>query len=215
MAKLFVALTAAPARPEDAGTNVIRLPYRVMVRLGLTEGDLVEVAGETSAWGRSFSAHREDEGMDIVRVDAELDRHPDLEGAMKVKVSEARTRRARKLEVAVEDFDGLEEDDVREVLRGEPVLSGDRIRIDVEKDARTLEMGLSLVGLELVGVTGRQRTVEGGVLAVHSTHPPGPVSIVPDTVIRIAGASANEGSAGEVDRHGAAGDETDGEGADG
>ncbi|APL95959.1 AAA family ATPase [Sphingobium indicum B90A] len=59
----------ANARPEDAGRGLARLPLAVMAELHLAEGDVVEIAGKRSTPARVVRPYKEDEGLDVLRLD--------------------------------------------------------------------------------------------------------------------------------------------------
>ncbi|WP_257539486.1 CDC48 family AAA ATPase [Sphingobium sp. CFD-1] len=59
----------ANARPEDAGRGLARLPLAVMAELGLAEGDVVEIAGKRPTPARVVRPYKEDEGLDVLRLD--------------------------------------------------------------------------------------------------------------------------------------------------
>ena len=59
----------ANARPEDAGRGLARLPLAVMTELHLAEGDVIEIAGKRSTPARVVRPYKEDEGLDVLRLD--------------------------------------------------------------------------------------------------------------------------------------------------
>ncbi|HEY0446455.1 MAG TPA: CDC48 family AAA ATPase [Allosphingosinicella sp.] len=62
-------LQVANMRPDDSGRGIARLPRRIMNQLGLSEGDVVELAGKRSTPARAVLPYPEDEGLDIIRLD--------------------------------------------------------------------------------------------------------------------------------------------------
>ncbi|MET0372517.1 MAG: CDC48 family AAA ATPase [Sphingobium sp.] len=62
-------IQVANARPEDAGRGLARLPLNVMAQLALTEGDVVEIIGKRSTPARVVRPYKEDEGLDVLRLD--------------------------------------------------------------------------------------------------------------------------------------------------
>src|SRR5262249_10351207 len=62
-------IQVANARPEDSGSGLARIPAAVMQELGLTEGDVVEIIGKRSTPSRAVLSYREDEGLDLLRLD--------------------------------------------------------------------------------------------------------------------------------------------------
>ncbi len=62
-------IQVANARPEDSGRGIAHLPRAVMARLGLGDGDVVEIVGKKTTPARSVGPYAEDEGLEIVRLD--------------------------------------------------------------------------------------------------------------------------------------------------
>ncbi|MDQ3143496.1 MAG: CDC48 family AAA ATPase [Pseudomonadota bacterium] len=55
--------------PADSGRGVARLPVKLMAEMGLTEGDVIEIAGKRTTAARAIRPYGEDEGLDIIRLD--------------------------------------------------------------------------------------------------------------------------------------------------
>jgi transitional endoplasmic reticulum ATPase len=62
-------IQVANARPEDAGRGLARLPLTVMAELHLAEGDVIEIAGKRATPARVVRPYKEDEGLDVLRLD--------------------------------------------------------------------------------------------------------------------------------------------------
>src|SRR3546814_19404671 len=62
-------LQVANARPEDSGRGLARLSRMTMAALGLEEGDTVEIIGKRSTAAHAVAPYKEDEGLDILRID--------------------------------------------------------------------------------------------------------------------------------------------------
>ncbi len=62
-------IQVANARPEDAGRGLARLPLTAMAALGLAEGDTIEIAGKRETSARVVRPYKEDEGLDVLRLD--------------------------------------------------------------------------------------------------------------------------------------------------
>ena len=63
-------LQVANARPEDSGRGLARLSRVTMQALGLSEGDVVELVGKRSTGARAVLPYQEDDGLELVRLDA-------------------------------------------------------------------------------------------------------------------------------------------------
>ncbi|NQV95726.1 MAG: AAA family ATPase, partial [Sphingomonadales bacterium] len=62
-------LQVANARPEDSGRGLARLSRDNLGKLGLIEGDVVEILGKQATPARAVLPYPEDEGLDFVRLD--------------------------------------------------------------------------------------------------------------------------------------------------
>ncbi len=62
-------LQVANARPEDSGRGLARLSRDNLGKLGLIEGDVIEILGKRSTPARAVLPYPEDEGLDFVRLD--------------------------------------------------------------------------------------------------------------------------------------------------
>ena len=62
-------LQVANMRPGDSGRGIARLPRAIMEALGLSEGDVIELAGKRTTPARAVFPYPEDEGLDIIRLD--------------------------------------------------------------------------------------------------------------------------------------------------
>ena len=62
-------LQVANARPEDSGRGLARLSRDNLGKLGLIEGDVVEIVGKQTTPARAVLPYPEDEGLDFVRLD--------------------------------------------------------------------------------------------------------------------------------------------------
>ncbi|WP_230279882.1 CDC48 family AAA ATPase [Croceicoccus sp. Ery15] len=64
-----VRLQVAAARQEESGHGIARIPREAMGRLGITEGDIIEVEGKRLTPARALLPYAEDEGLDVIRLD--------------------------------------------------------------------------------------------------------------------------------------------------
>lgn len=62
-------LQVAPARQEESGQGVARMPRSAFQKLGITEGDVVEIEGKRSTAAIALPAYQEDEALDVIRLD--------------------------------------------------------------------------------------------------------------------------------------------------
>lgn len=64
-----VRLQVAPARQEESGAGIARMPRSAFQKLGITEGDIVEVRGKRITAAIAMAAYPEDDALDVVRLD--------------------------------------------------------------------------------------------------------------------------------------------------
>jgi len=62
-------LQVAPARQEESGQGIARMPRSVFQQLGITEGDVVEIEGKRATVAIAMAAYPEDETLNVVRLD--------------------------------------------------------------------------------------------------------------------------------------------------
>ena len=62
-------LQVANSRPEDSGRGLAHLPRALMARLGLAEGDVIEIVGKRATPALAVLPYAEDEGLEILRID--------------------------------------------------------------------------------------------------------------------------------------------------
>ncbi len=64
-----VRLQVAAARQEESGSGIARMPKSVFSKLGITEGDVVEITGKRTTAALAVPAYEEDQALDVVRLD--------------------------------------------------------------------------------------------------------------------------------------------------
>ncbi|NMW32884.1 CDC48 family AAA ATPase [Altererythrobacter sp. RZ02] len=64
-----VRLQVAAARQEESGQGIARMPRSAFQALGITEGDVVEIAGKRATVAIAMPAYDEDQTLDVVRLD--------------------------------------------------------------------------------------------------------------------------------------------------
>ena len=62
-------LQVAPARQEESGQGIARMPRSAFQKLGITEGDVVEIKGKRTTVAIAMAAYPEDDALDVVRLD--------------------------------------------------------------------------------------------------------------------------------------------------
>ncbi len=62
-------LQVAPARQEESGQGLARMPRAAFKELGINEGDVVEITGKRRTAAIAMAAYAEDDTLDVIRLD--------------------------------------------------------------------------------------------------------------------------------------------------
>ena len=92
-----VRIQVANARPEDSGRGLARLSRASMGKLGLTEGDVVEITGKRTTPARAVLPYPEDEGLDLIRLDGLQRANSGVGSGDYVEVTKAASKSAKKV----------------------------------------------------------------------------------------------------------------------
>jgi len=93
----IVKLQVAAARQEESGHGIARLPKAAMGRLGIMEGDPVEITGKRVTAARAVLAYAEDEGLEVIRLDGLQRANADVGSGEHVTVKKAESRPAQRV----------------------------------------------------------------------------------------------------------------------
>jgi len=92
-----VRLQVAAARQEESGQGIARLPKAAMGQLGISEGDVIEIAGKRSTAARAVLAYAEDEGLEVIRLDGLQRANAEVGSGDHVQVAKAESRPAQRV----------------------------------------------------------------------------------------------------------------------
>ncbi|NVE95059.1 CDC48 family AAA ATPase [Altererythrobacter lutimaris] len=92
-----VRLQVAPARQEESGQGIARMPRTAFQALGITEGDIVEVTGKRSSPAIAMAAYPEDDALEIVRLDGLQRGNSEAASGEHVTITRAETRAAKRV----------------------------------------------------------------------------------------------------------------------
>ncbi len=99
-----IRLTVAEARrQQDVGRSVARISRSGMERLGIKQGDIVEIEGTNKTGAIIRSSYREDEGLDIIRLDGLERKNAGTSIGEKVTVKKADVKEAERITIAPTD----------------------------------------------------------------------------------------------------------------
>ncbi|MFP4405504.1 CDC48 family AAA ATPase [Rhodosalinus sp.] len=93
-------LQVASARPEDAGRGIVRLDRPTMERIGVREGEAVEIAGKRRTVAVAMPPAPEDEGLTLARLDGLLRGNAGVAAGEQVEIRRAELRPARRIVLA-------------------------------------------------------------------------------------------------------------------
>lgn len=163
--------------PADSGRGFARLPDKLMADLGLTEGDVIEIAGKRHTAARAIRPYGEDEGIDIIRLDGLQRANAGIGSGDFVEVSKAESKPATRVVFAPAQpnirLQGSS-DALKRTFAGRPLVEGDtvattghqRINADMPENIRQMlnAPAFALQELKLVVVT----TAPKGIVHIDS-----------------------------------------------
>ncbi|MDE2563225.1 MAG: CDC48 family AAA ATPase [Sphingomonadales bacterium] len=125
-----VRLQVAGARGEESGQGFARISREVMGRLGVTEGDIIEITGKRATVARALLPYPEDEGLQVIRLDGLQRANAGAGSGEHVEVRKAESRPAQRVVFAPAQRElrlhGPGQALKRNFL-GRPVLTGDLV----------------------------------------------------------------------------------------
>ncbi|MEO0589047.1 MAG: CDC48 family AAA ATPase [Pseudomonadota bacterium] len=92
-----VRLQVAPARQEESGQGIVRMPRSAFQRLSITEGDVVQIEGKRVTAAIAMAAYPEDETLDVVRLDGLQRGNAEAASGEHVVISGAQSRPAARV----------------------------------------------------------------------------------------------------------------------
>jgi len=90
-------LQVAAARQEESGQGIARMPRTAFQRLGITEGDVVEITGKRTTAAIAMAAYQEDETLDVVRLDGLQRGNAEAGSGEHVEITAAESRPATRV----------------------------------------------------------------------------------------------------------------------
>jgi len=168
-------LRVAEALPKDVGRGLVRLDPQDLERLGVSIGDVVEIAGKRPTVARAMPAYAAQRGQGLIQMDGILRANAGAGLDEPVTVRQTAAQPARTVVLAPDltprptpgrrGEGGEVARYLARLLEGIPVVPGDQVRVN------------------LFGTRAQNFTVS-------QTVPAGPVLIGPSTIIRIEGQAA-------------------------
>ncbi|MEM5878634.1 MAG: CDC48 family AAA ATPase, partial [Candidatus Aenigmatarchaeota archaeon] len=115
---------------EEFGRGIVRMDYNLMQKIGVKEGDVVEIEGQKKTGALVFRAYPADIGLNIIRMDGLVRGNADAGVGENVKVRRAEVKEARKVTLAPAQkgvFIQISPNLVKQNLMYRPVNQGDII----------------------------------------------------------------------------------------
>ena len=120
----------ANLNPSDSGRGIARLPDGLMRELGISEGDVIEIAGKRSTAARAIRPYNDDQGLDIIRLDGLTRANAGVGSGDFVEVRKAVSKPATRVVFApAQDNIRLQgsADALKRSFEGRPLTEGDTI----------------------------------------------------------------------------------------
>ncbi|MBB3659092.1 transitional endoplasmic reticulum ATPase [Rhizobium sp. BK650] len=172
----ILTLQVANMRPQDAGTSIARLSSSAMGKLGIREGDLIELIGKRHTAAVAMRPYPDDEGLNIVRLDGLQRVNAGVTSGDHIEIRKAEARPATKVVLAPAQknlvLQGSGEALQRTFLQM-PMVAGDVVSTSVQQRIRDPRFSLPAYGLQEIR------------LVVVSTQPRGIVQMTEQTAVEL------------------------------
>ena len=170
----------------DVGEGRARVSRHLMEALDLDEGEMLRILGPHPILATAAPSEHDDEGLDILRLDAAQRRRAGVAIGDVVEAERHDVPIARRLRVMILGHgapEDLSADDLRSELSAQPVMAGDTLAAAPRRSR--FDAQVNVLGLTLAEVKGSS-TECGAVLArVLETDPPGIVQVADSTAIDV------------------------------
>ncbi|RZA29430.1 MAG: AAA family ATPase, partial [Proteobacteria bacterium] len=90
-------LQVAAARQEESGHGIARMPRSAFAKLGIAEGDVVEITGKRPTAAIAVPAYEEDQELDVVRLDGLQRGNAEVGSGEHVTIRKAESRPATRV----------------------------------------------------------------------------------------------------------------------
>lgn len=168
-------LQVANTRPQDAGTGIARLSAAAMNKIGVSEGELIELVGKRHTAAVAVRPYPEDEGLNLIRLDGLQRVNAGATSGDHIEVRKAEARPAARIVLAPAQKNLVLQgsgDALQRVFLRQPMVAGDVVSTSVQQRSRDPRL-LQAYGLQEIR------------LVVVSTHPRGVVQVNEQTVVEL------------------------------
>ena len=120
-----VLLQVFNAKKLDYGRSIVRIPVRIMKKLGVEPGDYVEIVGRKTVYALVWPVFPEDEDKDVILVDSVIRKNANINIGDIVKVKKAVLRPAQRVVLAPTKPAEVDPEYLKkQILLGKPVIRG-------------------------------------------------------------------------------------------
>ena len=134
-------LQVAPARQEESGQGIARMPRSAFQKLGITEGDVVEIIGKRSTAAIAMAAYSEDDTLDVVRLDGLQRGNAEAASGEHVQIAVAQSRPATRVVFAPAQADMRLQGPTQALQRNffrKPLVAGDLVATTGQQPVRNM-----------------------------------------------------------------------------
>jgi transitional endoplasmic reticulum ATPase len=177
-----VRLQVAPARQEESGQGIARMPRAAFQKLGITEGDVVQITGKRVTAAIAMAAFPEDDSLEVVRLDGLQRGNAETGSGEHVEIARAESRPATRVVFAPAQremrLQGPTQALKRNFLR-KPLVAGDLVATTGQQPVQNMPPDVrQLLRAPAYALTQIR-------LSVHSTSPKGIVHIDENTEVEL------------------------------
>jgi len=170
----------------DVGRGIARIDPACMEKLGILDGDVIEIEGNKITAAKAVSS-QSDIGLSVIRIDGNMRKNAGASIGEEVKVRKAEVKEAKKVVLAPVEHQIHIGGDVRGAFANQVMSKGDIVVLGA--GTRQQPMPQPGVGGGLIDdvIRGMMNVAPLGEikLAVVSTNPPGIVRIGPNTIVEV------------------------------
>ena len=175
-------LQVAPARQEESGQGIARMPRSAFQKLGITEGDVVAIAGKRETAAIAMAAFPEDETLEVVRLDGLQRGNAEAGSGEHVEVTAAESRPATRVVFAPAQREMRLQGPTQALKRNffrKPLVAGDLVATTGQQPVQNMPSDVrQLLRAPAYALTQIR-------LSVHSTSPKGIVHIDENTEVEL------------------------------
>lgn len=175
-------LQVAPARQEESGQGIARMPRSSFQKLGITEGDVVEIKGKRATAAIAMAAYAEDETLEVVRLDGLQRGNAEAGSGEHVEITAAESRPATRVVFAPAQREMRLQGPTQALKRNffrKPLVAGDLVATTGQQPVQNMPSDVrQLLRAPAYALTQIR-------LSVHSTSPKGIVHIDENTEVEL------------------------------